>query len=490
MQVTETLSEGLKREFKVVISAADLDEKINARLDEVGKTIKIPGFRPGKVPAGLLKQRFGQSVLGEVLESSVNSSSQQALSERDLKPALQPKIEITSFEEGKDLEYSMAIEILPTVKPMDFATVELERLTVEVSDTEVEEALTRLASQQKSTQPLKRARKSRAGDVVVIDFAGTVDGTAHPGMDAEDHHLELGSNSFIPGFEEQLEGLNKDDEKDVVVTFPEDYGNEKLAGQEAVFKIKVKDVLEAVPATIDDELAKSFGTEGLDDLKSKLREQLGQEYQGLTRNKLKRELLDILAEKHDFDVPAGMVELEFDAIWQQVEADRKAGKLEGEDADKDEETLKAEFQEIAVRRVRLGLLLSQIGEANKIEVSQDELNQALFREVQKYPGQEQQVFEAYQKNPQALANLRGPIFEEKVVDFIVEQAKISERSVTADILQAELESAETDADTAKDKLKKKAAAKKPAAKKAPAKKSAAKKAAAKDGDKDGDDAAE
>ena len=217
---------------------------------------------------------------------------------------------------------------------------------------------------------------------------------------------------------------------------------------------------------------------------------MGQEYQGLTRNKLKRELLDILAEKHDFDVPAGMVELEFDAIWQQVEADRKAGKLEGEDADKDEETLKAEFQEIAVRRVRLGLLLSQIGEANKIEVSQDELNQALFREVQKYPGQEQQVFEAYQKNPQALANLRGPIFEEKVVDFIVEQAKISERSVTADILQAELESAETDADTAKDKPKKKATAKKPAAKKAPAKKSAAKKAAAKDGDKDGDDAAE
>ncbi|MGO1117637.1 trigger factor [Rhodovibrionaceae bacterium A322] len=484
MQVTETLSEGLKREFNVVISAADLDEKINARLDEVGKTVKIPGFRPGKVPAGLLKQRFGQSVLGEVLEGSVNSSSQQVLNERGLKPALQPKIEITSFEEGKDLEYSIAIEVLPTVEPMDFSAIELERLKVEVSDAEVDEALERLASQQKSTKPLKRARKSRSGDVVVIDFAGTVDGTAHPGMDAEDHHLELGSNSFIPGFEEQLEGLKKGEEKDVVVTFPADYGNATLAGQEAVFKVTVKDVLEAVPAEIDDELAKSFGTEGLDDLKSKLREQLGQEYEGLTRNKLKRELLDILAEGHSYEVPEGMVELEFDAIWQQVEADRKAGNLEGEDADKDEDTLKAEFQEIAVRRVRLGLLLSHVGEANKIEVNQDELNQALFREVQKYPGQEQQIFEAYQKNPQALANLRGPIFEEKVVDFIVEQAKVTDRGVTADELQAEMEAAEAAETAAEEKPKKKAAAKKPAAKKAPAKKAAPKKAAKKDADAD------
>ncbi|MDX1711836.1 MAG: trigger factor, partial [Rhodovibrionaceae bacterium] len=479
MQVTETNKTGLKREFSVVIGARELEEKLDSRLSEVGKSVRIPGFRPGKVPTKVLKQRFGQQVMGEVLENAVNDSSSQALQERGLQPAVQPKIEITNFEEGGDLEYKMEVELMPEFEPMDFSELELERLQVEIPDSEVDEALQHLAAKRKETKPLEKDRPSQKGDVLVLDFAGTVDGEALPGMSGEDHHLELGSNRFVEGFEDQLIGISKGEETEVKVTFPDEYVNDKLAGKEAVFQVKVKDILAAEPRPIDDELAKSLGEEDLNSLKQRVREQIEQDYAQYTRSRMKRELLDKLAEKHDFQVPEGMIEAEFGAIWPQVEEDMKKGRLDPEDADKDEETLKQEYRDIAERRVRLGLLLSEVGRRNNIDVTQEELNRQLMQEVQRYPGQEREVLEYYQKNPQAQANLRAPIYEEKVVDFISELAQVKEKTVSADELRAEI-SGEDSADSAsKDKKQSKGSAKKSGGKSAGGSKATAKKSGGK-----------
>lgn len=473
MQVTETNADNLKREFTVVVPANDIDAKIDSRLVELSSQVKLPGFRPGKVPMKLMKQRYGKSVMGEVLEALVNETSQEVISERSLRPAMQPKIEVTSFDDGKDLEYSIAFEIIPDIEPMDFAKLNLEKLSVDVPAKEVDESLGRIAENHKTTQPLKRKRKAKEGDVVTIDFKGTVGGEALPGMAGDDFKLELGSGQFIPGFEDQVVGANVDDDLTVNVTFPEGYGNEKLSGQDAVFEVKVKDIEETVPAEVDDALAEKLGEENLEKLKERVAEQVKTEYDRIAHSQLKREVLDQLADNHDFDVPEAMVESEFDGIWKQIEADKEQGKLDEEDAAKSEDELKAEYQDIAVRRVRLGLLLSEVGGKNEIDVTQEELNAALLQEARNYPGQEQAVFEFYQKNPQALANLRAPVFEDKVVDFIVDLAKVTEKSISPDDLRKQIE-AENEAVTKK-KPAKKAAAKKAPAKK-PAKKAAAKKA--------------
>ena len=438
MQVTETLHEGLKREFTVLISAKDLEDKMTGRLQELGTQVNVPGFRPGKVPITILKQRFGRSVMGEVLESAVSDSSNQAINERGLRPAMQPKIEIKSFDEGKDLEYTMALEVLPDIEPMDFSDLELERLTIEVQDSAVQETLEDLAKAQKRTKPVEKPRKCKSGDVLVIDFRGRVGGEEFPGMSAEDHHLELGSNAFIEGFEDQLIGAKPGDSRQVTVTFPEAYVNDKLAGREAVFDVTVKGIQEAVPVPVDDELAAALGEETLESLKGKVGERLAAEYREIARGRLKRELLDKLAEHHQFPAPEGMVGAEFDAIWQRIEEDRKQGALDPEDAAKDDEALKTEYQEIADRRVRLGLLLSEVGRRNGIEVSQDEINRAMVMEAQRHPGQEREIFEFFQRTPEALANLRAPIFEDKVVDFIVDLAKVNERGVTPEELREEM----------------------------------------------------
>jgi trigger factor len=438
MQVTETHTEGLKREYKVLISADDIEHKVTGRLEQLGARIKIPGFRPGKVPMTVLKQRFAKSVMGEVLEQAVNDSSNQALSERGLRPAAQPKIEITSFDEGEDLEYTMALEILPEIEPMDFSAIALERLAIEVEDSAVDETLSDLAKSHKQTRELETPREARSGDVLVVDFRGTVDGEELPGMAAEDHHLELGSNAFVAGFEDQLVGAKIGETREVKVTFPEEYVNDKLAGREAVFTVTVKNILEQVAAPVGDELATMLGEKDLASLKDKVRERLMSEYRDFGRARLKRQLLDKLAEGHEFPVPEGMVDAEFDAIWHQIEEERKQGRLDPEDEAKDEETLKAEYRNIAERRVRLGLLISEVGRRNGIEVAPEEVNRALLREAQNHPGHEREVLEFYQNNPQAMANLRAPLFEDKVVDFIVDLAKVSERKVTPDELRAEM----------------------------------------------------
>ena len=438
MQVTETHTEDLKREYKVVIAAKDLNEKMEGRLEQLGQQVRVPGFRPGKVPLAILKQRFGHSVVGEVVQQAVQDSSAQALSERGLRPAMRPKIEITSFDEGKDLEYTLALELLPDIEPMDFGTLELERIKVTASEEEIETALGRLANAQKQTQPLNAPRKSQSGDVLVIDFQGSVDGEQFPGMAGEDHHLELGSSRFVEGFEDQLIGADVGDERKVTVTFPEGYVNDKLSGKEAIFEVKIKDILDAVPHPIDDSLAQALGEENLEVLKAKIKEQIEGEYAQLARARLKRPLLDQLAEGHDFPAPTGMVDAEFEVIWKQIEAEREKGQIDPDDEGKGDDELKEEYRGIAERRVRLGLLLSEVGRLNTIEVTQEEVNQALVLEVRNHPGHEREVYQFYQNSPEALANLRAPIFEDKVIDFIIALAKVTEREVTPEEWRAEM----------------------------------------------------
>jgi len=448
MQVTETHSDGLKHEFKVVMAASDIDDKVQHRLKELGSSIKVPGFRPGKVPMSLLRQRFGKSVMGEVLESAVNDGSSQAMMERGLRPALQPKIEIVSFEDGADLEFTMKIEALPEIQPMEFGAIELERPVVQVPDDEVEKALEGLAEQHRRSVAVEAPRPAKEGDVVVVDFKGRIDGAEFAGGAAEDYHLELGSGTFIPGFEEQLLGAEPGDKVAVEVAFPADYGNEQLAGKQAVFDVEVKALYELVPAALDDELAKSMGLDNVAGLRRLMRERIDNEYAELARNRLKRALLDVLAENHDFPVPDGMVDLEFDNIWKQIEEAKEQGQQAEEDVGKSDDELKAEYRAIAERRVRLGLLLSAVGERNNVQVAPEEVNRAMMEEARRHPGHEREVLEFFQSNAQAVANLRAPIFENKVVDFIIEMADVKDREMTVDELIEEPPAAESGEKTA------------------------------------------
>lgn len=461
MQVTQTAAEGLRREFKIVIPAKDFESEVERRLVEIGQSARLPGFRPGKVPLPVLKKRFGKSIMGEILERKVTDSSGQVMTDHGIRPAGQPKIEIVSFDDGKDLEYTMAVEQIPEIKPMDFATLELERLKVDVPESEIEDMLTRLAQRQRQTKVVEAARAAGKGDILVVDFVGRIDGTEFAGGSATDFHIELGADGLIPGFADQLEGAKAGEHRDVNVTFPEDYPGKEVAGKAAVFSVDVKELREPVAAAIDDELAKSIGLENLEVLRADVRRQIESDYAAVSRSRLKRELLDKLAEAHDFTIPGGLLDAEFDGIWQQIEADRKQGRLDPDDEGKSEEELKDEYRAIAERRVKLGLLLSEVGRMNNIEISGDELSRAVMNEARRYPGQERQVVEYYQKSPQALAQLRAPIYEDKVVDFIVELAKTNERKVTPEQLTAEMEAV---GGAAPAKAKAKKAGKKKAAK--------------------------
>ncbi|MCP4316537.1 MAG: trigger factor [Hyphomicrobiales bacterium] len=484
MQVTETKSEGLKHEFKVILPAAEIDEKLIARLEQVGREVRLAGFRPGKVPESILRQRYGTAVMNEVIEQAVNDSSSQAIMERDLRPALQPKVEVTTYEEGADLEYTLEIEVLPQIELPDLSALTLNRRVVEIRDEEVNESIERIAAQYSQTAPLEKERPAQKGDVLVLDFVGKVDGEAFPGGAAQDHHLELGSNSFIEGFEDQLVGLKSGDHADLNIRFPDEYVNDKLAGKDAIFEVDIKEIREKTPLPVDDDLAKVVGMESLDALRQAVRKQIESEYGTITRAHLKRGILDELADKHDFAVPQGMLNLEFDAIWARVQEDKAQDKLDPEDKEKSEDELEKEYKSIAERRVRLGLLLSEIGRVNNIDVSQEEISRAVLEEARRMPGQEKQVMDFYKGNPQALANLRAPVFEDKVIDFIVEMADVSDTPVTVEELLAPPES-----DTAeKTKPAKKGAAKTKTAsgskKAAGKKKAAAKKAPSKSAKKD------
>ncbi|MCC7271620.1 MAG: trigger factor [Alphaproteobacteria bacterium] len=446
MNVVETASQGLKREYKVTVPASELSAKVDGRLSEMAKEARLPGFRPGKVPLPVLRRRYGQALLGEVLQETLEKTAQQTMEERGLRPALQPKVEIQSFNEGADLEYTMAIEVLPEIRAQDFATIELERLKAQVDESEVDKALQRVADQHKRTEPVAEARPAAKGDVAVVDFQGFVDGKPFAGGSAEDFHLEIGSGMFIPGFEDQVVGHGPGESFDVEVTFPAEYGNRQLAGKPARFQVTIKELRAPVPAAVDDELAKQIGFPSLVELRGAARQEMEKDFSTFSRGRLKRTLLDKLAAGHDFPVPEGMVDLEFQGIWSRVEEQRKAAAAGADsaaggeasapdpDAGKDDETLKAEYRAIAERRVRLGLLLAEIGRVNNIRVSEEELNRAISEEARRYPGQERRVVEFYEKNPQAVAALRAPIFEDKVVDLIVDMAKVSERTVPVEEL--------------------------------------------------------
>ena len=476
MQVTETSAEGLKRAYTIKVDAADLDSKLTEKLTALAARARLPGFRPGKVPVSYLRRLHGDALMGEVLEETVNQSSQAALEENSIRPAMQPDIKIKDdFEPGNDLEFDLSVEVLPDFEPTDFSKISLEREVAPVEDAEVDEALQRLADQQKAYDAKAKTYKAKDGDMVVIDFVGKIDGEAFEGGAAEDFELVLGSGSFIEGFEDQLLGVKAEEEKDVTVSFPEDYRAEDLAGKDAVFSVTVKEVRAPVDVAIDDELATKVGLENLDDLKTRLREGIQRDHDQISRIKLKRALLDQLADLHDFDVPEGMVELEFNQIWQDLEQSLEQEGKTLEEADKPEDELRAEYRDIAIRRVRLGLVLSRVGEDNEISVGAEELNQAMMREAQRFPGQERQIFEFYQKNPQAMQQLRAPLFEDKVIDFVVEMAKVTEKTVDRDTLMRDPDEEE---DASEKTAAKKAAPKKAAAKKAPAKKAAAKKTTA------------
>jgi trigger factor len=441
MQITETNAEGLKREFTVTVASNDIEQKMQDRLSEIGRTIRLPGFRPGKVPMPVLRKRYGASVMGEVLEKAVSDSSAQAMREHNLRPAMQPKIEIVSFKEGTDLEYKMAVELLPEIKPVDFSQIELERLRPEIPESEIDKAIQRIAEPNRKTDTVERPAAS--GDIAVIDFVGRVDGKEFPGGSAKGHSLELGSGRFIPGFEDQLIGAKAGEHRDVKVTFPAEYGSDELAGKEAEFAVDVTEVREKQPLVIDDDMAKELGFDALEGLRKAVGEQLEREYGGIARQRLKRSLLDQLAAKHDFPVPPGMVDLEFDTIWKQFQEAREQNKDDvTEEAGKSDEELKTEYRAIAERRVRLGLLLSEVGRVNAITVNQDEVSRALSDEARRHRGYEKQVVEFYRNNPEALANLRAPIFEDKVVDFITEMATVTDRTVPIeDLLKPEIEDA-------------------------------------------------
>ena len=429
MNVTETSAEGLKREFKITVPANEVEDQITRRLGEIGQSVRIPGFRPGKVPLAVLKKRYGDSVLGEVVERAVADSSQQAIASEGLRPALRPKIEITSFEKGSNLEYKMALEVLPKIEPMDFTTLRLERLVAEVGAKEEEEALARLAAQQRRSEPAPVGHKSEKGDIAVIDFKGMIEGKEFPGGSSEGFYLELGSGHFIPGFEEQLLGLEAGAAKTVEVVFPADYAAEGLRGKAATFAVTLKEIRRPVESKVDEQLAKDMGVEDLAALRKGVHERLAREYGEIAKARLKRALLDALAEAHHFAVPEGMLEVEFAQIWQQVEESKKRGELEPDEVSKSEEELKADYRAIAERRVRLGLLLSEVGQRHNITVAAEELNRAMFEEARRFPGQERKVLEYFRTSPESLAQLRAPLFEGKVVDFILELAKPSERHV-------------------------------------------------------------
>lgn len=496
MNVVEKSSEGLSRTFEVVVPAAELNAKLAAKIEEIRPEVRLKGFRPGKVPAGHIRKMFGASIMGDILQEIVPEATQKTLDERKLRPASQPSIEVKSdaddvLKKGADFAFQIAVEVMPEFEPVDPKTLSVTRPSAPVGDDQVDEALGELARQAQAYEPKAKTAKAAEGDKLVIDFVGTLDGEAFDGGSAQDAELVIGSGQFIPGFEDQLIGAKAGDALDVKVTFPEDYQAAHLAGKAAVFATTVKEIQAPAESAIDDSLAARLGLESLQSLKDLLVRRFETEHAQASRMKVKRALLDQLDEAHaGIDLPGRMVEQEFESIWREVEQAIKSGELDEEDKAKSESELKADYRKIAERRVRLGLVLAEIGRKARIDVTQEEIARAVNQEAGRYPGQERQVVEFYQKNPGALQALRAPIYEEKVVDYILELAQVTEVEISREALFADDETAPSEAPAKAKAPAKKAAAKKsagqansggeddakpaPAKKKAPAKKAAAK----------------
>jgi trigger factor len=442
MQVTETSTEGLKREFRVVVPATDLSTRVNDRLTQMKDQVKINGFRPGKVPVAHLKRVYGRAVMAETIDQLVRETNAKIVTDRGFKLALDPKItmtedkdEIESVIEGKtDLAYTVALEVVPQIALADFKSIKLEKLTTPVGEEEVDEALQKIAEQNRPFAAKPEGSTAESGDRVTISFTGTIDGVPFEGGTGEDVPVAIGSNTFIPGFEDQLVGIAAGESRTVNVTFPENYASDQLAGKAAAFAVIAKSVESPGTVMIDDAFATSLGLESLDKLREAVTARIGQEHAGATRQKLKRALLDKLDALHKFEAPPTLVEQEFENVWNTVVADLKSQNRTFEDEKTTEEKARAEYRDIADRRVRLGLVLAEIGEKNNIRVADDEMSRAIVERVRQYPGREKEVWEFYQKNANAMASIRAPLYEEKVVDFLVELADVTEKSVTKEEL--------------------------------------------------------
>ena len=442
MQVTETLSEGLKREYKVVVPAAELDAKVNARLDQLKTQVRINGFRPGKVPVAHLKRMYGRATMAEVIESTVRDTNNQIVSERGYKLAADPKVtlpeakeEVEDLIEGKsDLAYTVAVEIVPPIALGNFKDIKIEKPVADVADSEVDEGLNRIAEQNKPFTARPEGGNAEKGDRVVISYVGTINGEAFEGGTSDDAPVMIGSNTFIPGFEDQLVGIAVGDKRTLKVTFPEHYPAENLAGKEAEFAVTAKAVEAPGTVAVDDEFAKSLGLDSLEKLREAVREQLGRDHTAMTRQKVKRALLDELDKMHKFEPPPSLVEEEFSRVWQTVLQEMENERKTFADENTTEEKAKEEYRAIAERRVRLGLVLAEIGEKNNITVTDEELNRAIMERMRQFPGQEQRVYDFFRQNAQAVASLRAPIFEEKVVDFLLELASVTEKKVSREEL--------------------------------------------------------
>ena len=485
MQIKETTNQGLKRGYKLTIPAGDIDARIAAELKKIAPTVRMPGFRPGKVPANLLRKMHGEQLHAQAVQESIRESVDSLMKDKALRPAMQPRIALEDdYAEGKDAELTVDLEVLPEVKAPSTEGIMIERLTVPVTDADVDEALARIAGQNKSYADASKDKPAADGDQLIIDFVGRTGGAEFEGGKAEGAVLVLGSATFIPGFEEQLVGMKAGDSRTIAVAFPRDYQAKELAGKDAEFDVTVKAVKIEGEGKVDEDLAKSLGFDGLDKLRALVRGQLEQEMRGLTRTQMKRALLDQLAAEHDFEVPEQMVEAEFDQIWAQLE--QEADRSDDPAASRKEiEAEKDDYRRIAVRRVRLGLLLSEIGQANNIQVTNQEMTMLVQQAAQQYRAEDRERFMQFVQNePMAAAQLRAPLYEDKVVDFLFDKATISEREVTREELEAAIEAEEdVEAKPAKKAPAKKAPAKGPAAEKAakptdrvPAKKAAPAKA--------------
>jgi trigger factor len=443
MQVTETLNESLSRSFSIRVPASELNAMLDARIAEISPTLRLKGFRPGKVPASHVKRVYGKSIMGEVIEKTLSETSQKILDDNRLRVASQPDVHPSSDMEAvlagrEDLTYALDVEVMPEFEPAAIADLSLTRLTYSPADAEVDEAIAEIATQNRVYESKKgKQAKAEDGDQLVIDFIGRIDGEAFEGGTAEDAQLVLGSGRFIPGFEAQLLGAKAGDETTVKVAFPDDYQVEKLRGQAAEFEVKVKAVKAPQDAKADDALAVSLGLADLDALKEAVRANLENEYGSASRFKLKRALLDALDARHDIPLPARMVEAEFEAIWRQVQEDEEKSGRAPEDEGKSEEALKGEYRRIAERRVRLGLVLAEIGRRENVSVSDQELTEAMRAEARRYGDMAQQMFDYLRQNAQAQAALRAPIYEEKVVDLILSKAKVTEKAVSKEKLLEE-----------------------------------------------------
>jgi trigger factor len=442
MQVTETLNEGLKHEFKVNVPASDLDAKADARLVDLKDKVRLNGFRPGKVPVSHLKKVYGRSVMAETIDQTIRDANTQIFTERGYRLATEPKItmpteekEVEQILSGKsDLTYTVSIEVVPAIQLADFKSFKVEKPVAEVSDADVDEAIKRIADQNRAYAAKAAGAKAENGDRVTINFKGTIEGVPFEGGTGENIQVTIGSNTFIPGFEEQLIGIAAGDTRTLKVSFPKNYASDKLAGQAAEFETTATLVEAPQQTVVDDEFAKTLGLESLDKLKQAARERLAAEFAGATRQRVKRALLDRLDESHRFEAPPSLVDQEFDLMWTSIKAEMESSGKTFADEDTTEEAAREEYRKIADRRVRLGLVLSEIGEKNKITVTEDEVGRAVIERARSMPGREKEVWDYYRNNANALAQLRAPIYEDKVVDFILELANVTEKKVSREEL--------------------------------------------------------